>query len=64
MIMDGTEPILNVMGRRRDIAATGPNPGSTPIKVPRNTPIKEASRLAGAKLTEKPYRTLLKISTS
>ena len=62
MTMEATGLILNVMGRSRDIAATGPKPGSTPIKVPKSTPIKHASRFGGAKLTEKPYRTLLRIS--
>jgi hypothetical protein len=52
------------MGRSRDIAATGPKPGSTPIKVPKRTAIKHASKLGGAKLTEKPYMSLLKIAIS
>jgi hypothetical protein len=64
MMMDETALILNVMGRSRDIAATGPKPGRTPTRVPRSTPIKQASKLAGAVLTEKPYRTLLRVSIS
>jgi len=63
MIIEETELILNVMGRSKDMAATTPKPGMTPIKVPRSTPIKQDSKLAGIKLTEKPYKTLLRIST-
>jgi hypothetical protein len=62
MMIEEMGLILNVMGRSRDIAPTGPKPGRTPTKVPRNTPIKQANRLAGAKLTEKPYSMSVRVS--
>src|SRR4030042_4627677 len=36
------------------MAATGPNPGSTPTKVPINTPIKQNKTLTGSNATWKP----------
>lgn len=33
--------IAKVAGSSRDIAATGPIPGSTPIRVPTKTPVKQ-----------------------
>ncbi len=36
-----------VRGRSKAIAATGPNPGKTPVNVPTNTPIKQKTRFKG-----------------
>jgi hypothetical protein len=40
-MMAETGGILNVLGRRIEIVATGPIPGRTPIRVPINTPMNE-----------------------
>jgi len=41
MIMAPTGEILKVAGSKRDMAPTGPIPGSTPIRVPTKTPAKQ-----------------------
>src|SRR5215213_10287792 len=41
------------------MVATGPMPGSTPIKVPSKQPMKAYSRLIGVKATPKPIERLL-----
>jgi hypothetical protein len=43
--MDATGFIPKVTGRRREMVATGPIPGRTPIRVPINTPKKQKKRL-------------------
>jgi len=58
MIIEDVADIFTAMGRRIDMVATGPMPGRTPINVPTNTPIKQANKLGGSKLIEKPYKML------
>jgi hypothetical protein len=41
MMMAASGVDLKVIGRSRDMAPTGPMPGSTPIRVPMKTPIKQ-----------------------
>jgi hypothetical protein len=45
--MDPVVEILKVMGRRIDMAPTGPIPGSTPTRVPRIDPMKQYIRFSG-----------------
>jgi hypothetical protein len=47
MIMEATGLVWKVAGRRSDMAATGPRPGSTPTRVPMMTPRKQYKRFAG-----------------
>jgi hypothetical protein len=47
MMMEEVGLIAYVIGRRIDMVATEPTPGSTPMSVPTKTPIKHARRLAG-----------------
>jgi hypothetical protein len=47
MIMAETVVIPIVMGMRIEIVATGPIPGNTPIKVPNETPMKQARSTGG-----------------
>jgi hypothetical protein len=54
MIIEVTGFIPKVTGKRREIVATGPIPGRTPIRVPINTPIKQKRRLFRLKTTLKP----------
>jgi hypothetical protein len=54
--------IRNVTGRRREMAATGPNPGRTPTRVPMVAPTKQNKRLIGCRQTEKPYKIFWTIS--
>jgi hypothetical protein len=54
MMMAEVAVILKLMGRRIDMVATGPSPGRTPTSVPIKTPTKQAKRVLGSKLTEKP----------
>jgi hypothetical protein len=54
MMMAEVAVILKLMGSKMDMVATGPRPGRTPISVPMKTPTKQAKRLFGSKLTEKP----------
>jgi hypothetical protein len=53
-----------VIGRRMAIVPTGPIPGSTPIRVPINTPIKQEERLVGVNAVLKPKRRWVKASIS
>ena len=41
MMIEASGVRRKVSGISRDIAATGPMPGSTPIRVPMNTPMKQ-----------------------
>jgi hypothetical protein len=41
MMMDASGVDLKVAGSSSDIAPTGPMPGSTPMRVPMNTPTKQ-----------------------
>src|SRR5688572_18111084 len=50
---------LKVTGRSIAIVATGPMPGSTPIRVPSITPIRQYIRLIGVRATPKPRARLL-----
>src|SRR3990172_8250248 len=54
-----TEPVGDmayVTGKRSDIVATGPIPGSTPTRVPTKTPMKQAKRCIGWSATWRPKR--------
>jgi hypothetical protein len=62
MIMEPTGSIPKVTGNKREMVATGPIPGSTPIRVPINTPRKQKKRLVRLKATLKPRVKLFKIS--
>jgi hypothetical protein len=46
--------IWNVSGSSIAIVAAGPSPGSTPMIVPKNTPMKHHSRLYGVSATANP----------
>jgi hypothetical protein len=59
-----TAGILKVMGNKREMAATGPNPGNTPTRVPKNTPIKQNIRLEGVTATLNPKMILSKMVES
>jgi hypothetical protein len=48
MMIADTGDIPKVTGRRRETAAVGPNPGRTPVRVPRNTPTKQEKRFPGS----------------
>ena len=54
MMIDAVGDIAYVTGRSSDIVATGPMPGSTPIRVPTKTPTKHANRFAGTNVTDSP----------
>jgi len=54
MIIEVTGFIPKVMGNRREMVATGPIPGRTPIKVPIRTPKKQNKRLVKVKATPNP----------
>jgi len=62
MIIAEMGDILNVAGKRMDIAPTGPIPGSTPTSVPIKTPMKQKKILLGSSPIEKPYMRLSRIS--
>jgi len=53
MMIADTGVILKVEGKSRDMVATGPIPGSTPIKVPVRHPIKQKNKLSGWRITAK-----------
>src|SRR5947209_5162896 len=53
---------LKVIGSSMAIVATGPMPGSTPISVPRITPMKQYITFSGWTATTKPIQRLWKIS--
>jgi hypothetical protein len=61
MISAATGLRLNVIGSSIAMVATGPMPGSTPIRVPSSTPISAYSRWIGVTATENPRARLLKI---
>ena len=48
-----TGEMWKVEGNSKEMVATGPIPGSTPIKVPITHPMKQKRRLFGWKITEK-----------
>ena len=50
-MIDAVGDIAYVAGSNKDIVATGPIPGNTPISVPTKTPTKHASRFAGVRGT-------------
>src|SRR5947207_4857275 len=52
---------LNVIGSSIAIVATGPMPGSTPIRVPSRQPISAKNKLIGVTATPKPMIRLWKI---
>src|SRR5262249_51342222 len=62
MMSAETGGTLKVTGSSIAMVATGPMPGSTPIKVPSRQPIRQNSRLSGVIATPKPITRLLKIS--
>jgi hypothetical protein len=53
---------LKVIGSSIAMVATGPTPGSTPIRVPSMTPTSAYSRCIGETATENPRIRLLRIS--
>jgi hypothetical protein len=55
-MMAATGVKWKVVGRRRAMAAVGPNPGRTPTRVPIKHPKKQRQRLVGWKTMEKPWR--------
>ncbi len=54
MTMEETAGILKVRGNRIAMAATGPNPGNTPTRVPKKTPERQIRRFKGVKMIENP----------
>src|SRR5918996_601645 len=64
MISADTGETLNVIGSSMAIVASGPMPGSTPISVPRKTPMKQNHRFCSVSATWKPRMRLLKSSMS
>ena len=56
--------IRNVSGSSIAIVAGGPSPGMMPTTVPRTTPTRHHSRLAGCKATAKPCINPARISTA
>ncbi|MCY1297099.1 hypothetical protein D9M70_465250 [compost metagenome] len=62
MISDETGSSWKVIGSSMAMVAVAPMPGSTPIKVPSKTPIRQKSRLAGEAAVAKPSARLLKSS--
>jgi hypothetical protein len=46
MMIADTGFVWKVEGRRREIVATGPMPGRTPIKVPMRQPIKQKNKFS------------------
>src|SRR5215471_6939146 len=63
MMIEAVGESAYVAGSSKDIVATGPIPGRTPMSVPTNTPTKHARRLPGARVTVKPYARLARRST-
>jgi hypothetical protein len=51
MIIAPIGVMRKVAGSKRDIAPTGPMPGSTPISVPVRTPMKQYNRFTGSRAT-------------
>src|SRR5687767_11248268 len=64
MMRADTGATLNVIGSNMAIVASGPIPGSTPINVPRKTPMKQNHRFWSDSATLKPRTRLLKRSIS
>src|SRR5512134_361959 len=64
MISAATGGTLKVSGRSIAIVASGPIPGSTPISVPRKTPMKQNHRFCSDSATVNPKTRLLKSSMS
>lgn len=63
MISDDTgSPIWKVTGNSMAMVAVAPMPGSTPIRVPSSTPIRQKPRLASVDAVIKPSARLLKRS--
>src|SRR5436190_2044827 len=62
MMSAGTGGRLNVIGRSIAIVASGPMPGSTPIRVPRSTPRKQNQMFCQERATLKPRMRLWKSS--
>src|SRR5688572_22894192 len=56
--------IPNVTGISSAMPAEGPMPGSTPMTVPRNTPMKVYQRLIGCRQTAKPLMMWVRVSMS
>jgi hypothetical protein len=49
-----TRSILKVTGRSMAMVPTGPNPGKTPMAVPKVTPMKQYRRFEKVRLIPKP----------
>jgi hypothetical protein len=62
MMIPVTGENLKVSGKSIHIAPTGPNPGSTPVNVPKRAPKKQNSKLMGSKTIENPNNKLEIIS--
>src|SRR3954468_17273672 len=56
--------IPHVTGISSAIPAEGPIPGSTPMIVPRKTPMNVYQRLIGCRQTAKPFRMWVSVSTA
>src|SRR5919112_1578933 len=54
MAMEATGGSAPVSGRSKDSAASGPMPGSTPIKVPTTLPTRVYQRFCGVRMTASP----------
>src|SRR5438270_11645618 len=52
----------NVIGSSIAMVASGPMPGSTPIRVPTSAPIRHSPRLIGVTATPKPNQRFAKMS--
>src|SRR5213075_911878 len=52
----------NVIGSSIAMVASGPMPGSTPIRVPTSAPIRQSPRLVGVTATPKPNQRFAKMS--
>ena len=52
--MAATGFMPKVSGRRIEMVASGPMPGSTPTMLPTSTPMKQKIRLCSSKATSKP----------
>src|SRR4051812_30079695 len=64
MMSDEVGLSVKVIGKSIAIVAVGPMPGSTPIRVPKSTPIRQYIRLSGDTATWKPIHRLLRSEKS
>ena len=62
MMRDDTGGRPKVIGNNMAMVAVGPRPGSTPIAVPRKTPIRQNNRLLIVKAVSRPIERLARSS--